>query len=104
MIERKATHFFIVKDEEQDESWCKCWSNESLLMWHDALTAENDMKLSSWCNYASSWSSTCICKHAQREHDICESLLRLNDKHNESIRSFDHYDLSYVSNYQNMQR
>ncbi len=64
MIERKAIHSFIVKDEERDKSWCKHWSDESLLVQHDASTVENDVRLSSWCNHAFLWSSTCICKHA----------------------------------------
>ncbi len=104
MIERKATHSLIVKDEERDKSWCKCWSDELSSAQHDASTAEDDARLSSSCNHAFSWSSTCICKHAQWKHDMCESSLRSDDKHNDSIRSSDHYDLSCVSTYQNTQR
>ncbi len=63
MIERKATHSFIVKDEEQDKSWCKHWNDESLLTQHDASTAEDDARLSLSCNYIFLQSSTCICKH-----------------------------------------
>ncbi len=104
MIERKATHSLIVKDEEQDESWCKRWNNDLLFMQHDVLIVEDDAKLSSSCNHAFSWSSICICEHAQWKHDICESLLRSDDEHSNSIRLFDHYDLSCISNYWNMQK
>ncbi len=52
MIERKATHFLIVKDEEWDESWCKRWNSESSFTQHDASTAEDDARLNSSCNHA----------------------------------------------------
>ncbi len=104
MIKRKATHSFIIEDEEWDESWCKHWNDESLFTQHDASTAEDDVKLSLWCNHAFSWSSTCICKHTWWKHDMCESSLRSNNECSDNIKLFDYYDLSCISNYQNMQK
>ncbi len=46
MIERKVIHFLIIENEEWDKSWCKRWNDESSFTQHDALTAENDVKLS----------------------------------------------------------
>jgi len=104
MIERKVTHFLIIKDEEQDESWCKCWNNESSSMQYDALIVEDDVKLSSLYNHAFLRSSIYICEHAQWRHNMCKSLLCSNDEHNNSIRSFDHYDLSCINIYWNTQK
>ena len=102
--ERKITYSLIVKDEEQNESWCKRWNDESSLAQYDASTAEDDARLNSSCNHAFLWSSTCICKHARWEHDMCESLLHSDNECSDNIRSSDHYDLSCISNYQNMQK
>ncbi len=68
-------------------------------MQYNASTAEDDARLNSWYNHAFLQSSTCICKHAQWKHDMCESLLHSDDEHNDSIKSFDHYDLSCISIY-----
>ncbi len=104
MLRRKTTHSFIVKDEEQDNFKHEWWSVESSFTQCDASSIEESMKLNSSCNYAFFQSNACICKHAQWKHDMCESLLRSDDKHSDSIRSSDHDDLTYISIYQNMQR
>ncbi len=104
MIERKVIHFLIVKNKEWDESWCKHWDDESSLTQHNALTAEDDARLSLWYNYAFLWSSICICKHAQWKHDMCESSLHSDDECNDNIKSSDHYDLLCINNYWNMQK
>ncbi len=64
MLRKKTTHFLIIKDEEWDDLKCEWWNVKSLLAQHDALSAEENMKLDSSCNYAFLQSNACICKHA----------------------------------------
>ncbi len=97
MIEEKVTHSFIVEDEEQEEFKCQHQDNDLSLAWHDALKSEDDTRLSSSCNHAFLQSNACICKHARWEHDTCESSLHSDDERNDSIRSFDQYNLSCIS-------
>ncbi len=104
MLRRKTTHFFIVKDEERNNLKCKQWDVESSFAQHDASSAEEDAKLDSSCNCAFLQSNACICKHAQWEHNMCESSLRSDDECSDSIRFSDHDDLIYINIYWNTQK
>ena len=104
MLKEKTTHSFIVEDEEQDNLKCEWWDIKSLLAQHDASSAEENVRLDSSCNHASLRSNACICEHAWWEHNMCESSLRSDDERNDSIKSSNHDDLTYISIYQNMQR
>ncbi len=99
MLRKKTTYFLIVKDEEWNDFKHEWWDVKSLLMQHDASSAEENMKLDSSCNRASLQSNACICKHAQWEHDTFKSSLHLNDERSDNIRSSDHDDLIYISIY-----
>ncbi len=94
----------LLNCKEWDDFKCERWSVESSLAQRDASSAEENARLDSSRNDASLQSSACICEHTWWEHDTCESSLRSDDERNDSIRSSDHDDLTYVSIYWNMQR
>ncbi len=104
MLREKTTHSLIVEDEERDDLKHKWWDVESSLAQRDASLAEENARLDSSRNRAFLWSSARICEHARWEHDTCESSLRSDDERNDSIRSSDHDDLTYISIYWNMQK
>ncbi len=104
MLREKTTHSLIIKDEEWNDFEHEWWNVESLLAQHDASSAEKSMKLNSSCNHAFLWSNACICKHAWWKYDTCKSSLCSDDEHNDSIKSSDHDDLTYISIYWNIQK
>ncbi len=99
MLREKTTRSFIVKDEEWDNFKREWWDVESSFAQHDTSSAEESARLNSSCNRAFLQSNAHICEHTWWEHDMCESSLRSDDECSDSIKSFDHNDLTYISIY-----